>query len=87
MMFGAAHFWLKRKGFYFTSAGGELPLVWGAMLMLQVLIGDGPFALGASTCSLPRAPARRRCCDAGDYPAGASPGFFLATRGKNNPEP
>ncbi len=29
MMFGAAHFWLVRKGIYFTGAGSELPAVWG----------------------------------------------------------
>ena len=32
MMIGAAQFWLVRKGFYFTKAGAELPLVWLALL-------------------------------------------------------
>lgn len=45
MMAGAAHFWLVRKGFYFTQAGAELPLVWLALLGLQVVAGDGAFAL------------------------------------------
>jgi putative oxidoreductase len=45
MMFGAAQFWLVRKGFYFTSAGAELPLVWLALLGLQVVVGDGSHAL------------------------------------------
>jgi putative oxidoreductase len=45
MMAGAAQFWLARKGFYFTGAGGELPLVWLALLALQLLLGDGPLAL------------------------------------------
>ena len=45
MMFGAAEFWLARKGFYFTKAGAELPLVWLALLGLQVLLGDGSHAL------------------------------------------
>ena len=48
MMAGAAQFWLIRKGFYFTHAGAELPLVWLALLGLQVMLGDGPFALVAS---------------------------------------
>jgi putative oxidoreductase len=45
MMFGAAEFWLARKGFYFTKAGAELPLVWLALLGLQVVLGDGSHAL------------------------------------------
>ena len=45
MMLGAAQFWLVRKGFYFTDAGAELPLVWLALLGLQVLLGDGPLTL------------------------------------------
>jgi putative oxidoreductase len=45
MMAGAAQFWLARKGFYFTKGGAELPLVWLALLGLQVVAGDGPFAL------------------------------------------
>jgi putative oxidoreductase len=48
MMLGAAQFWLVRKGFYFTDAGAELPLVWLALLGLQVVLGDGPYALVAS---------------------------------------
>jgi putative oxidoreductase len=45
MMAGAAHFWLVRKGFYFTQGGAELPLVWLALLGLQALLGDGKWAL------------------------------------------
>jgi putative oxidoreductase len=48
MMAGAAHYWLIRKGFYFTQAGAELPLVWLALLGLQVVAGDGAYALVAS---------------------------------------
>ena len=48
MMVGAAHYWLVRKGFYFTQGGAELPLVWLALLGLQVVAGDGAFALVAS---------------------------------------
>jgi putative oxidoreductase len=45
MMIGAAQFWLVRKGFYFTNAGAELPLVWLALLGIHVVIGDGAYAL------------------------------------------
>jgi putative oxidoreductase len=46
LMIGASQFWLVRKGFYFTTAGAELPLVWSVMLILQALLGDGLFAIG-----------------------------------------
>jgi putative oxidoreductase len=45
MMLGASEFWLVRNGFYFTSAGAELPLVWTALLFVQAVLGDGTFAL------------------------------------------
>jgi len=45
MMIGAAQFWLVRNGFYFTKAGAELPLVWLALLCIQVIAGDGSYAL------------------------------------------
>lgn len=45
MMAGATHFWLVRKGFYFTQSGAELPLVWLALLGIQVVAGDGNRAL------------------------------------------
>jgi putative oxidoreductase len=48
MMLGAAHFWLTRKGFYFTQAGAELPLVWLALLGILAVVGDGPLAVVAS---------------------------------------
>lgn len=48
MMLGAAQFWLARKGFYFTAAGGELPLVWAAVLVIFALLGDGPYAIAPS---------------------------------------
>jgi putative oxidoreductase len=51
MMLGAAQFWAVRKGFYFTGAGAELPLVWSALLVLQVMLGDGPYRLLASRAS------------------------------------
>jgi putative oxidoreductase len=45
MIIGATWFWAQRKGFYFTDAGYELPLVWSVMLVIQALLGDGRFAL------------------------------------------
>lgn len=47
LMIGASQFWLVRKGFYFTGAGAELPLVWSIMLAVQAMLGDGPFAIGS----------------------------------------
>jgi len=44
MMLGAAQFWMVRKGFFFTKAGAELPLVWLALLGIQAVAGDGPLA-------------------------------------------
>jgi putative oxidoreductase len=49
MMLGAAHFWGTRNGFYFTASGAELPLVWSVMLVLQVMLGGGPYQLLAGT--------------------------------------
>ena len=48
MMAGAAQFWLARTGFYFTGSGAELPLVWLALLILQIVLGDGTFAAVSS---------------------------------------
>jgi putative oxidoreductase len=53
MMVGAAQFWMVRKGFYFTKAGAELPLVWLVLLGIQAVAGDGRWALVRS--SSPRA--------------------------------
>jgi hypothetical protein len=44
LMVGAAQFWWVRKGFYFTAAGSELPLLWASVLLVQALLGDGPYA-------------------------------------------
>lgn len=51
-MIGAAHFWMVRKGFFFTGVGAELPIAWTIMLLVQALLGDGPYALKPSP--LPR---------------------------------
>ena len=45
---GAAQFWAIRKGFYFTGAGAELPVLWSVMLAIQALLGDGPYAITPS---------------------------------------
>jgi putative oxidoreductase len=49
LIVGAAQYWAVRKGFYFTAAGFELPAVWSMMLVLQILLGDGPYAIISST--------------------------------------
>lgn len=46
LMIGASHFWLIRKGYFFTAAGAELPIVWSIMLIVQAMLGDGAYALG-----------------------------------------
>ncbi len=48
LMLGASHFWLNRTGFFFTAAGAEMPIVWGLMLIVQTLLGDGAYALKRS---------------------------------------
>ena len=45
LMIGATQFWWMRRGFYFTSADGELPLLWASSLLVQALLGDGPSAV------------------------------------------
>lgn len=45
MMLGAAQFWLVRKGFYFTAAGAELPILWSILLIVQALLGSGPYSV------------------------------------------
>ena len=45
MMIGAAHFWAIRNGFFFTSGGAELPVVWTTLLAVIALLGDGAYAL------------------------------------------
>lgn len=45
MMIGAAHFWAIRNGFWFVAGGAELPVLWGILLVLQFMLGAGPYAL------------------------------------------
>jgi putative oxidoreductase len=42
LMIGAAHFWLVRKGFYFTAAGCEFPIVWTILLLSRHFCMDRP---------------------------------------------
>ena len=49
LMAGAAQYWAVRKGFYFTGAGSELPVMWSVMLVIQILLGDGPYAVVSSS--------------------------------------
>ncbi len=45
LMVAAAQYWLVRKGFFFTAAGAELPILWSIGLILQAGLGDGAYAL------------------------------------------
>ena len=45
LIVGAAQFWLVRKGFFFTGAGAELPVLWAVALLVQAGLGDGAYAL------------------------------------------
>ena len=49
LMIGASHFWLIRRGFYFTAGGAELPVVWSIMLSVQVMLGDGAYTVARPT--------------------------------------
>lgn len=42
------HFILVRKGFFFAGGGREFPVGWTIMLAVQVLVGDGAYALKPS---------------------------------------
>jgi putative oxidoreductase len=44
-MIGAAQYWLARRGFFFTAAGAELPILWCVALLVQAGLGDGAYAL------------------------------------------
>ena len=49
LIVGAAQFWAVRKGFFFTGAGSELPVVWSVMLVALAMLGGGPFAVVSSS--------------------------------------
>jgi putative oxidoreductase len=48
LMVAAAQYWIVRKGFFFTAAGAELPILWTVGLLIQAGLGDGAIALKAS---------------------------------------
>jgi putative oxidoreductase len=45
VMIAIIYHWAIRKGFWFTLGGAELPLAWSMMLVTQILLGDGAYAL------------------------------------------
>ena len=45
LIIGASQFWLVRKGFFFTGAGAEMPILWAVALLAQAGLGDGAYAL------------------------------------------
>lgn len=55
LIVGAAQYWAERKGFFFTVGGAELPVVWSLLLVVQMLLGDGPYALVSSSIGRTRA--------------------------------
>jgi len=67
VLVGAAHYWIGRKGFFFTAAGAELPILWAVGLVVLAALGDGPHAL------IPSPPfpfiGRRRATSRGDESA------------------
>jgi len=42
---GIIAFWLKMGGYWFTAPGAEFPIMWLCLLALQVVLGDGAYAL------------------------------------------
>jgi putative oxidoreductase len=37
--------WAIRKGLWFTDGGAEFPLAWSMMLLAQIFLGDGAYAV------------------------------------------
>jgi len=42
---GIIQFWLHIGGYFFTTPGAEFPIMWLCMLVLQIILGDGAYAL------------------------------------------
>jgi uncharacterized membrane protein YphA (DoxX/SURF4 family) len=42
---GIVHFWLNIGGYWFTTPGAEFPIMWLCMFVLQIILGDGAYAL------------------------------------------
>jgi putative oxidoreductase len=45
VLLAIANHWMVRKGFWFADGGMEFPLAWVFMLIVQILLGDGAYAL------------------------------------------
>ena len=45
VMIAIVYHWAIRKGFWFGDGGAEFPLAWSMMLVVQLLLGDGAYAL------------------------------------------
>ena len=45
LMIGASLYWISRTGFFFASAGAEMPIFWTIGLIVFAGLGDGPHAL------------------------------------------
>jgi putative oxidoreductase len=45
LMMGAVQYWLVRKGFFFTAAGAEFPILWTIGMLTLALVGDGAYAM------------------------------------------
>ena len=49
--------WAPRRGFWFADGGIEFPLAWVMMLILQIMLGNGAFALRVPDLPWERRPA------------------------------
>ena len=45
VIIAVAQLWATRKGFWFSDGGFEFPFAWTVMLLAQVLLGDGAYAV------------------------------------------
>ena len=45
VLIAVTYHWAIRKGFWFGDGGAEFPLAWTMMLVAQVILGDGAYAL------------------------------------------
>jgi putative oxidoreductase len=59
VLIAVTNHWAVRKGFWFADGGAEFPLAWCCMLVTQVLLGDGTYAL-----RVPALPWERRMMQA-----------------------
>jgi putative oxidoreductase len=47
-MLGVVQFWMKSKGYWFTTPGAEFPIMWLCLLVLQAILADGAYAVKIS---------------------------------------